>query len=95
MKLITAGKDMWLRTQTANQKLKQSATAQYADGMKTLPVLCMNKLKAISQEYYVSLEDGGNGSESPALNLPLRLWPRDMLRPKNGNRMTSRVARTL
>ena len=82
MKLNTAGKDMWLRTQTPNQKLKQSATTQDADSMKVLPVLCMNKEKAISQVYCISWEDGGNGSDSPALNLPLRLRPRDMLRPK-------------
>ena len=82
MKMNNAGKDMQLWTQTVNQTLKQSATTEDADDMKALAVLCMKKLKALSQQYYVSWEDGGNGSESPDLHLPLRLRPRDMLRPK-------------
>ena len=62
MKINKAGKDMWLRTRTWNQKLKQSATTQDADGMKAMPVFCMKKSKAISQQYCVSWEDGGNSS---------------------------------
>ena len=37
MKLNNADKDMWLRTQTANQKLKPDAQTQDIDGMKSLP----------------------------------------------------------
>ena len=66
MKPNNPGKDMWLRTQTANQKLKQNVQTQDVDGMKGLSVLYMKNLKAISQKYYGSCEDEGNGSEPPA-----------------------------
>ena len=42
---------MWLRTQIANQKLKQNVQTQVADSMQALPVLHMKNLKAISQQY--------------------------------------------
>ena len=34
MQSNNAGKNMWLRAQTANQKLKQNAQTQDADGMQ-------------------------------------------------------------
>ena len=82
LKPNNADKDLWLRTQPANQKLKQNAQTQGADDMQGLPMLFMKKLKAISQLYYGSWEDEGNGSEPPAPLLPLELQPRDMHRPK-------------
>ena len=45
MKPTNAGKDMCLRTQTANRKLKQNAQTQDVVDMQALPVLYMNKVK--------------------------------------------------
>ena len=50
MKVENSGKDNWLRTQTTNQKLKQSATTQDGNDMKAMPVSCMKKLEVMSQE---------------------------------------------
>ena len=36
MKPSNAGKDMYLRVQTTNQKLKQHARTQYANGMQAV-----------------------------------------------------------
>ena len=41
---------MWLRFQTANQKLKQNAQTQNADGMQAFSVLNMTQLEAKSQQ---------------------------------------------
>ena len=45
MKLNNAVKDMCLRTQNANQKLKQNEQTQDVDGMQALPVLFMKIVK--------------------------------------------------
>ena len=50
MKPYNAGEDMWLRAQTANQKLKQNAQTQDADGMQAMSVLYMTLLETVSQE---------------------------------------------
>ena len=50
---------MWLRAQTAYEKLKQYAQAQDAEGMQAMFVLYMTKLDAISQQRYVSWDNGG------------------------------------
>ena len=47
---ITQDKDVWLRAQTANQKLKQNAQTQDADGMQALSVIYITQLDAISQQ---------------------------------------------
>ena len=41
---------MWLRAQTANQKLKQNALTQDASGIKALSVLYMTQIEAISKQ---------------------------------------------
>ena len=41
---------MWLQAQTANQKLKQNALTQDADGIQALSVLYMTQLEAIFQQ---------------------------------------------
>ena len=58
MKPNNAGKGMWLRAQTANQKSKQNVETQDADGMQALSVLYMTQLKAISKQLYISWEEG-------------------------------------
>ena len=60
MKQNKAGEDLCLRTQTTNQNIKKNAQSESVDGMPALPVLYM------SQQNYVSGEDRGNGSKSPA-----------------------------
>ena len=50
MKPNNAGKNIWLRAQTLNQKLKQNAQTQDADGMQALSVLNTTKLEGISQQ---------------------------------------------
>ena len=50
MKPNNAGKEIWLRARTENQKLKQNAKTQKADGMEAFSVLYMTQLKAISQQ---------------------------------------------
>ena len=50
MKPNKAGKDMWLRSQTAHQKLKQKAQTQDADGMQVLSALYMAQLEAIPKQ---------------------------------------------
>ena len=75
-------KDTWLRTQTANQKLKQNVQTQDVDVMQGLPMLHMEKLKAIHQQYWVH---GRMGKTAPSLlppMLPRGLRPRDMHRTK-------------
>ena len=39
MKLNKEGKDMWLRTQNSNKKLKENAQTHDIDGSQALPVL--------------------------------------------------------
>ena len=41
---------MWLRAQSANQKLKQNTQTQDADAMQAMPVLYMTLLEAVSQQ---------------------------------------------
>ena len=50
MKPNDTGKKMWLRAQTASQKLKQNAQRYDADDMQALSVLDMTQLEAISQQ---------------------------------------------
>ena len=44
MKPNNAGKGIWLRAQATNQKLKQNAETQDADGMQALSVLNITQL---------------------------------------------------
>ena len=46
MKPNKADKDMWLRTQNANQKLKENVQIQDIDGIQVFPLLNMKKLEA-------------------------------------------------
>ena len=41
---------MWLRVQTASQKLKQNAHTKDADGMQALAVLYVTQLEAVYQQ---------------------------------------------
>ena len=41
---------MWLRTETANEQLKQDAQSQDVDGLQSMPVLYMTLLEDISQQ---------------------------------------------
>ena len=50
MKPIMTGEDMWLQAPTANQKLKQNAQTQDADGRQAMSVFYMTQLEAISQQ---------------------------------------------
>ena len=50
MKPNNAGKEMWLRVQTVNQKLKQNAQTQDGDGMQTIFVQNMTQLEVIFQQ---------------------------------------------
>ena len=50
MKPNNAGKDIWQRVQTVNQKLKQNAQTQDVDGMQAMSVLYMTQLEAVSQQ---------------------------------------------
>ena len=50
MKRNNAGKSMWQRSQTANQKFKQNAQTQDADGMQAMSVLYMTQLEVTPQE---------------------------------------------
>ena len=50
MKPIYAGEDIWLRAETANEKLKQDAQSQNYNSMQTKSVLYMTQLEAISQQ---------------------------------------------
>ena len=50
MKPNKAGKGMWLRDQTANQKFTQNAKKQNFDGMQALSVLYMTQLEPISRQ---------------------------------------------
>ena len=49
MKPNNAGKPMWLLAQTANQKLKQSAQIQDADGMQVVICVIFDTVSGISQ----------------------------------------------
>ena len=44
---------MWLRAQTANEKLKHNEQKLDVDCMQAMSVLSMTHLKAISQQKYV------------------------------------------
>ena len=50
MKPNNTVEDMWLRNQTENQKQKQNAQTQYADGMQILFVLYMAQLEPMFQQ---------------------------------------------
>ena len=50
MKPSNSGKDMWLQAQTANQKLKQNAPTQDADGMQALSALYKTQVEDISEK---------------------------------------------
>ena len=50
MKPNNADKDMQLRAQTANQKLKQNVETQDVGALHDLSVLYMRQLEAISQQ---------------------------------------------
>ena len=50
MQPTSAGKEMWLWAQTADQKLEQNAQIHDADGMQALFVLFMTELEAVSQQ---------------------------------------------
>ena len=52
MKPINALKNMWLRGQTSNKRLKQNALTKDADGVQVFSVLYMKQLEAISQQKY-------------------------------------------
>ena len=65
MKPIYAGEDIWLRAETANEKLKQDAQSQNYNSMQTKSVLYMTQLEAISLQYYVSWEGVGDQSHWP------------------------------
>ena len=74
MRPINADKDVWLRAQTSNQKIKQYVQIQDADGTQTYSVLFMTKVKAIFLQYYISFEGGRAQSPRPP-TFPLRLRP--------------------
>ena len=46
MKPNNGSKDMWLRAETANWKLKQYAQTEDADGMQAMVALNMTQLEA-------------------------------------------------
>ena len=53
MKSNNAAEEMWLRAETADEKLQQDIQTQDADGMQAVTVVLMTLFKAISQQYYI------------------------------------------
>ena len=51
-----AGKDMWLRAQTANQKWKQKIQTEDSNGIQVLSVVYMTQIEPICQQQYISWE---------------------------------------
>ena len=50
MKPNNAGKCMWLRAQTENEKFEQEAKTQDTGGMQAVFMLYMTKIDALSQQ---------------------------------------------
>ena len=49
MKPYNAGEGIWLRAETANEKVEQNAQTQYADGIEPKSVIYVTQLEAMSQ----------------------------------------------
>ena len=63
-----ACEDIWLRAETAKEKLKQDTHTHYTVGMKGMPFLNMIQLEAVSQQLYFPRE-GRKGVSGPTAQL--------------------------
>ena len=65
MKLNNARKNMWLRAQTANQKFKQNAQIQDADGMQVFFSVIYDSVRCYTSTKILLMGGGGHQALSP------------------------------